>query len=114
MKAPQPNYEFFVEAMQNKKPARMPIYEHHIDPGFIEKVIHVPMTRLFQGGTADKKEYFHHFVDFWEACGYDTVSFELGIPLSCPGSGCLRAARNYPIIQPKLNIMMKLRANGMR
>ena len=39
MKAPQPNYEFFVEAMQNKKPARMPIYEHHIDPGFIEKVI---------------------------------------------------------------------------
>ena len=90
MKAPQPNYQFFVEAMQNKKPARMPIYEHHIDPGFIEKVIQVPMTQLFQGGTADKKEYFHHFVNFWEACGYDTVSFELGIPLSCPGSGALR------------------------
>lgn len=90
MKTPQPNYHFFVEAMENKKPARMPIYEHHIDPGFIEKAINVPMTQLFSGSTQDKKLYFQHFVNYWETCGYDTVSFELGIPLSLPGSGSLR------------------------
>ena len=100
MKAPQPNYQFFVEAMQNKKPARMPIYEHHIDPGFIEKVTGDVLIEAeeyishddlcsYRWEFADKKEYFHHFVNFWEACGYDTVSFELGIPLSCPGSGAL-------------------------
>ena len=36
MKVPESNYRFFVEAMQNKKPARMPIYEHKIDDIFIE------------------------------------------------------------------------------
>lgn len=90
MKTPQPNYRYFVEAMQNKQPARMPIYEHHIDPGFISKAIDKPMLELFSGTPAQQREYFKRFVDFWVDCGYDTVSFEAGIPLSCPGSGCLR------------------------
>ena len=90
MKIPESNYRFFVEAMQNIKPARMPIYEHHIDAGFISKALDVPMESLFSGTVADRKKYFQIYVDYWQNHGYDIVTFEMGIPLSCPGSGCLR------------------------
>lgn len=90
MKVPESNYRFFVEAMQNQKPARMPIYEHHIDAGFISKAIDVPMEELYSGTTADRKKYMKLYVDYWQNHGYDIVTFEQGIPLSCPGSGCLR------------------------
>ncbi len=90
MRVPEPNYRYFLAAMQNKRPDRMPIYEHHIDPGFISKAINQPMIELLEGNTQDKKKYFKLFVDFWANTGYDIVTFERGIPLSCPGSGCLR------------------------
>ena len=90
MKTPESNYRYFLEAMQNKKPERMPIYEHHIDAGFIEKATGRPMTALLEGNTQEKKQFFRHYVDFWQNCGYDIVTFERGIPLACPDSGCLR------------------------
>ena len=106
-KVPESNYRFFVTAMQNKKPERMPLYEHHIDAGFIQKDINVPMVQLLDGSTEDKKAFFKNYVDYWENHGYDIVTFERGIPLSCPGSGALRFngepciktpedVRNYP------------------
>ena len=90
MKIPESNYRYFLDAMANKKPARMPIYEHHIDPGFISKAIQLPMIELLNGNTQEKKKFFKNYVDFWENHGYDIVTFERGIPLSCPNSGCLR------------------------
>lgn len=90
MKVPESNYRFFVEAMQNIKPARMPIYEHHIDAGFISKDLNMPMEALFNGTVSERKKYFKTYVDYWQNHGYDIVTFEMGIPLSCPGSGCLR------------------------
>ena len=90
MRVPESNYQFFLQAMRNEKPERMPIYEHNIDAGFIQKVIDVPMVELSNGSLADQRKFMKHYVDFWVNNGYDTVSYELGIPLSCPGSGCLR------------------------
>ena len=90
MKVPESNYRFFVEAMQNKKPARMPIYEHKIDDIFIENATGIPMRQLAAGSVADQKLYYKHLVDFWQNCGYDTVSFSMGIPKALPGSGALR------------------------
>ena len=84
MKTPEPNYRYFLEAMANKTPARMPLYEHHIDAGFMEKVLDRPMTALLDGSTAEKKEFFRRYVDFWRDCGYDIVTFERGIPLFLP------------------------------
>lgn len=101
MKKIEPNYRYFLEAMQNKKPERMPIYEHNIDRGFISKAIGQPMEELFNGTTEDKRKFFRYFVGFWEDCGYDTVSFELGIPLACPGSGCLRCHTAPVICEPE-------------
>lgn len=90
MRVPESNYRFFLQAMRNEKHERMPIYEHNIDAGFIQKVIDVPMVKWSNGTPAEQRKFMKHYVDFWVNNGYDTVSYELGIPLSCPGSGCLR------------------------
>ena len=89
-KVPESNYRFFVTAMQNQKPERMPLYEHHIDAGFIQKDIHEPMVELLDGSVEAKRKFFRLYVDYWQNHGYDIVTFERGIPLSCPGSGALR------------------------
>ncbi len=94
MKKIEPNYRYFMEAMANRTPERMPLYEHNIDPGFISKAIGQPMEEIF---ATDPKKYFALTVSFWEDCGYDTVSFELGIPPSCPGSGSLRLHTPPPL-----------------
>lgn len=107
MRMPESNYRYFLQAMTNEKPDRMPIYEHHIDPGFMAKALNKPMIERLNGTTAEKKAYFKDFVDFWQNHGYDIVTFERGIPEVCPGSGCLRihaapvltsqeAVKNYP------------------
>ena len=84
------NYQYFVQAMNNEKPARMPIYEHHIDAPFIEKATGEELCALLEGTTAEKKLFFNRYIQFWRDHGYDIVSFERGIPLSMPGSGSLR------------------------
>ena len=101
MKTPESNYRFFLEAMRNQRPERMPIYEHHIDAGFIEKATGHPMTALLDGTTAEKKVFFQRYVDFWQNCGYDIVTFERGIPLACPGSGALREHADPVIRTPE-------------
>ena len=103
MKTPESNYRFFLEAMRNQRPERMPIYEHHIDAGFIEKATGHPMTALLDGTTAEKKVFFQRYVDFWQNCGYDIVTFELGIPLACPGSGALREHAD-PVIRTPADV----------
>lgn len=79
----------------------MPIYEHNIDAGFIEKAIQVSMTELMNGTPADQKKFMKYYVDFWVNNGYDTVSYERGIPLSCPGSGCLRIHTQQVLTTPE-------------
>jgi len=100
MKVPESNYHFFVEAMRNKKPARMPIYEHKIDDIFIENATGIPMRQLAAGDLADKKLYMKHLVDFWQNCGFDTVSYSQGIPKAMPGSGALRFNSDPCITDP--------------
>lgn len=86
----EPNYRYFVEAMYNRKPDRMPIYDHHIDVGFLEKATGQEFARLLDGTTEEKREFFKRYIGYWRDHGYDIVTFERGIPLSMPGSGSLR------------------------
>ena len=89
-KIPEPNYRYFLTALENRRPERLPLYEHHIDAGFIQKDIGQPMVDLLDGSTEEKRRFFRLYVDYWRDHGYDIVTFERGIPLSCPGSGALR------------------------
>jgi len=86
----EPNYQYFVKAMNNETPERMPIYEHHIDVAFIEKATGKALSSLLSGTTEEKKLFFQQYTQYWRDHGYDIVSFERGIPQSFPGSGSLR------------------------
>jgi len=86
----EPNYEYFVKAMKNQTPDRMPIYEHHIDVPFMEKATGEKLGYLLDGTTDEKNLFFQRYIRFWQDHGYDIVSFERGIPQSMPGSGSLR------------------------
>ncbi len=76
----QPDFRHIVQAASNKKPARLPLYEHQINNEFIEKVISEPI--VFDESDAATMRYAYRLLcGFWKEMTYDTISFEGGI---CP------------------------------
>jgi uroporphyrinogen decarboxylase len=83
--------------MENRRPARLPIYEHLINTPFIEAVLGVKFGDLFNGDRRDLSEFFRHYCGFWQAMSYDTVSFEVCITEILPEGGALLGERPGPI-----------------
>ena len=71
-----PDYTHILHAAQNRAPKRLPLYEHSINTGFIEKAQGRSLAPLFQEGKQGLKEFFRIYCDFHVEYGYDTVSFE--------------------------------------
>lgn len=85
----EPNYQNIVLAARNTEVARIPLYEHIIDPGVMEAISGRTFHELLQGDDRDLDEYFRCFCGFFRETGYDTVSFENLITAVMPGSGAL-------------------------
>lgn len=90
MKSIEPNYQFFVTAMRNQTPERMPIYDHGIDLPFVEKATGLSLTPLEAGTAAERRQCMRAYLNFCRERGYDAPPYERGIPASMPGSGALR------------------------
>ena len=86
-----PNYMNIVNAALNKPSERIPLYEHSINDGFIEKVTGKKISHLFDENPI---EYFKHYCGFFKDMGYDTVSFEGWLGPVMPGSGALGGSRD--------------------
>ncbi|MDL2236407.1 hypothetical protein LJC56_01025 [Christensenellaceae bacterium OttesenSCG-928-K19] len=99
----QPDYHNIADAAVNKKPARIPLYEHIISDEVIEKVIREDVTGLLAKGTAGKRDYFKRYTRFFREMGYDTVSFEQCITKILPGGGALYSHAD-PVIKTKEDI----------
>ncbi len=84
-----PNPQHLRDAARNIRPARMPIYEHIINPRFMERATGKEFRSLIHGGHADKLAYFRHYTAFFRDMGYDCVSFESGANAAYPGGGAL-------------------------
>ncbi len=97
MVAFNPDYRHMTDVLKNRKPARMPIYEHIINPTFMEKVFDLQFSDLLAGDDADLDEYFHHYCRFFKEMTYDTVSYEVCITEILPDSGALMGGRPGPI-----------------
>lgn len=93
----QPDYRHMLAVMENRRPARLPIYEHLINTPFIEAVLEVKFGDLFNGDRRDLNEFFRYFCGFWQAMTYDTVSFEVCIGEILPEGGALAGERPGPI-----------------
>ena len=93
----EPDYRMVVEVMANRKPSRLPIYEHIISDRIMEQVLDEKFAELGSGSGADLDEYFRHYCEFFRRMTYDTVSFEAGIAEALPGHGAIYGGMAGPI-----------------
>ncbi len=93
----QPDHRHFDAVMNNRRPERLPLYEHIIDPRIMEQVLDVPFAELAGGGPADVREFLRHYCRFFREMTYDVVSFEICVTDILPGHGALSGGGPGPI-----------------
>ena len=93
----QPDYHYMSDVLHNRRPARLPVYEHIISPKIMEKILHVRFADLQAGNSADLQEFFTQYGRFFKEMTYDTVSFEVCITEILPEHGAIMGGRPGPI-----------------
>jgi len=92
----EPDYRQIEKVLYNQRPERLPIYEHHIDKPFIEKVLGREIT--LQGTKpADYEDYYRQIIGFWKAMTYDAFDYEAAICDIIPGHGAIMGGMLGPI-----------------
>jgi len=92
----EPNYENILAVLNNKRPARLPLYEHHIDAPFISKVLGETLSS--QGLKSNELEdYYRKVIGFWKDMTYDAFDFEAAICDILPGHGAIMGGIAGPI-----------------
>jgi hypothetical protein len=92
----QPDYRHLERVLHNQRPERLPLYEHHIDRPFIEKVLG---RQLEPPGTspADLAQYYAQITGFWKEMTYDAFDYEAAICDILPGHGAIMGGMAGPI-----------------
>ena len=84
----EPDYQHLMDAAWNRPAKRLPLYEHLVNAGTMEKVL----GKEFPAGDlsdADVARNMQLHCAFYRQMGYDTVSFECCVGAIMPGSGAL-------------------------
>lgn len=58
----QPDYRHFANVMLNKRPVRLPLYEHIVNASSMEKILGLRFAGLESGDAKDKAESFASIV----------------------------------------------------
>ena len=86
----KPDYRNVLDAANNKRPARLPLYDHFVNDPIIEKILGEPVNQEMRDGTeSDTNEYFGRYCRFYRDMTYDTVSFESCVTDFIPEGGAL-------------------------
>ncbi|MCP4141787.1 MAG: hypothetical protein GY755_16190 [Chloroflexi bacterium] len=93
----QPDYNHILAVMENKRPKRLPLYEHKISPLVMEEIQGESFAELEQGDDSDLDEFFRQYSRFYKEMTYDTVSFEVTLTRSLPGHGAIYGGMEGPI-----------------
>ena len=93
----EPDYRHITTAARNKRPSRLPVYEHYISPLIMEKALGKSFADLESGEGSDLKEFFINFCRFFKEMTYDTVSYEFCITEILPDHGAIMGGRPGPI-----------------
>lgn len=97
-----PDYRHCLDAAMNKKPRRLPIYEHVISPFIMEKILECDFASLHDSkNDRDIDYFFENYCKFFHQMTYDTVSYEVCIVDILPGHGALKGGRPGPIQSEK-------------
>lgn len=92
----QPDYREIEKVLYNQRPGRLPLYEHHIDRPFIEKVVGKDIC-LAGNKPEDFEEYYRQIVGFWKDMTYDAFDYEAAICEIFPGHGAILGGMLGPI-----------------
>jgi uroporphyrinogen decarboxylase len=91
------DYSMMLDVLANRRPARLPIYEHAISPLIMEQVLGNRFASLADGDRSDLKAFYTQFCRFFKEMTYDTVSMEFGIAGILPEHGAINGGRPGPI-----------------
>lgn len=83
--------------MQNRRPPRLPLYEHIISTTIMETIFGVQFAGLHHGGDLELRDFFRHYCGFFKAMTYDTVSYEVTVTDILPDHGAIMGGRPGPI-----------------
>jgi uroporphyrinogen decarboxylase len=91
-----PDYKNILQVLHNKRPGRLPLYEHHIDLPFINKMTG---SEIVLNGThpKDYEEYYRQITGFWKNMTYDAFDFEAAVCDIFPGHGAIIGGMPGPI-----------------
>jgi uroporphyrinogen decarboxylase len=89
----QPDYRYMLDVLANRRPRRLPVYEHIVNIPIMEQIQGVKFGHLYNGDERDLNEFFHRYCQFWRDMTYDTVSYEVCITEILPGPGALRGGK---------------------
>ncbi len=92
-----PDYRHFEDVMYNRRPARLPLYEHIICIPVMEQILGERFGELAEGNESDRLEFFRKYTGFFKQMTYDVASFEICITPILPGSGALLGGKPGPI-----------------
>ena len=92
----QPDYRHILDVLYNKKPERLPLYEHHIDLPFIAKYLGREIGPE-GNGSKDFEHFYRTITGFWKDMTYDAFDYEAAICEIYPGHGAIMGGMLGPI-----------------
>lgn len=91
----QPDYNNLLQVLYNRRPDRLPLYEHHIDSPFISKILNEDLD-IEKVSSRDLDNYFRKIILFWKEMTYDGFDYEAAICEIFPQHGAILGG-NGPI-----------------
>ena len=92
----QPDYNNLLAVLHNKKPLRLPLYEHHIDIPFVSKVLGKNLEYQ-RNSSKDLEALYSEVIGFWKDMTYDGFDYEAAICDILPGHGAINGGMEGPI-----------------
>jgi uroporphyrinogen decarboxylase len=92
----QPDYRHILDVLYNKRPERLPLYEHHIDLPFISKYLDMEIG-LEGTRPRDLENHYRIIAGFWKDMTYDAFDYEAAICEIYPGHGAINGGMLGPI-----------------
>lgn len=94
----EPDWRHLENAVRNRRPARLPLYEHIVDPAVMGRILETDMTVPPPGSSGSDFRSFHERkCRFWKRMTYDTVSEEGTLVDVLPDHGAIFGGRPGPI-----------------
>lgn len=99
-----PDYTIIIDAARNRFTPFLPLYEHNVCYGFFDTITMTDSSRLLDGTSSDKREFFKRYTHFLVEHGYDVVPFEgCVVELIQNGEGLM--GRGKALVQTKEDIL---------